>query len=162
MDNNSNVPDNVMKFKGIYLNSLIQFIKWTTTFALFAVVWTASSFRIFGIPSNIFQILSFIFLILSVIIAVIILYSIVFTSGSDWAHSSDLFISSVNKDLHKEVKTILSNDDYHKVFPTATRYHKTCINPLIPQTPFQFNIAILLHLITILIGILLYILALFY
>jgi hypothetical protein len=154
----SKLGEDAIKFKSVYLNSLIQFIKWTTTFAFAAIIWTASSFKIIGIPSNWFQILSLIFLIFSVVITIIIMYSVVFSAGSDWAHQSDLFISSVYRTHVKEIRT---NEDYDKVYPTAKKYHLTCINPIIPQTPTQFNVAILLHLILLLIGVLFYVLALF-
>jgi len=136
----------IKQFEKDYFNSIIEFLKWTTTFSLAAIVWIISSFRIIGINSNVFQILSITFLSISIILSILTIYSFIFLTGSEL--DSRLMFN----DAFAKIRIIKDNI---KRYPYG-KYHSFLLTKLLPRFPYQFNMMILLHLTFLLVGVIFY------
>ena len=127
-----------------FFKTVIDFLKWTTTFTFAAIVWITSNYNNSGEMKQ-YLILGLVFLVFSVIVSIITVYAIVLDYGRNW-------------DTGKLVRNVIIKKFSEKKQELKTQPD---INPswfwkIIPMTPKQFNYAIIIHLILVLSGLLCY------
>lgn len=137
--------------KESFFKTVIDFIKWTTTFALASIVWVTSNFSNLALFKPLLW-LSFSLLILSVIVSIIIVYSTVFNQNKNWDQSNFLF----EMNIHVHVAKLTDPTQLKNLKTPAPSIRPSWYWKFLPETPNTFNKALLLHLICLLLGLISY------
>jgi len=143
--------EEIKQFEENYFKYIIDFLKWTTTFSLAAIVWIVSSFKIIGVHSNFFQLLSLLFLVFSIVVSILIIYAVIFLAGYE------LDIRSMFNNAFAKARIIKDTEEQEKIsrYPYG-KYQSYILALILPRFPYQFNLMILFHLLFLLIGVLFY------
>lgn len=125
-----------------YFKSIIDFLKWTTTFSLAAILWIAT-YGNRNFSNNFVVFLSLTLLAISLIVAISIVYFIVFVWGSNWK-VFDLYMKiTMSVKLGGSIE-----QEKDSVWDLMIKH--------IPQEPKYFNNLLLVHLTALIFGIFLY------
>jgi len=143
-----------------YFKSVIEFLKWTTTFAFAALIWISSNYQSKMI-SLIFLKTSLLFLIFSIIVSMYTVYSVVFYWGASWNNPLNFYYSCAKDMKTKFGRDEKANEKLKQYHEDTENYLKIWIKKYIPSSPHQFNRLLLLHLILLLIGSVLYVAGVF-
>ena len=128
-----------------YLKSVIEFLKWTTTFAFGAIIWVSTNFRNVLVSATFLQ-LSIFFLVCAIIVSMFIIYSAVFHWGATWntpLHLFYLFAEKLSDDSDRELE---EEETLSSEIVEARFYNKTWVKKFIPTNPYRFNLFLLIHL----------------
>lgn len=137
-----------IELRDVYLNRVIDFLKWTSTFAIAASLWIGTNFEKFVEPTSktiiekqsdinplianlsdfvkgidpIFFITSFASIMMSVFVAVIIFYVIIGLWGLEWKYIGKMnsIIDIYNKNRDKKT---FSDDELSKQIDDVKKFH---------------------------------------
>jgi len=129
-----------------YLKTIIDFLKWTTTFTIATIIWVANSYGK-NVSSNIMVSFSLFSLIMSLIIAIVTVYLIVLRLGHTWEFL-DKSCGVIQETIKEADISICEKLDMAKL----TREERRAKHPLI-------NLRVLAHLVTLVVGVLCYVVA---
>lgn len=138
-----------------YFSGLIDFFKWTTTFAFAVVIWigTNSKNQIFG--SN-WLLASIIFIIVSIIIALITTYLILDYWNRLRDFNSKMHLLLVNSDVKEKHPTHIMEEE-------LDRHRKLVLDSASIIFEFKrFDGHLILHLVVLFIGIICYLCAIYF
>jgi len=142
-----------VEFSNNLLAKGIEFVKWTTTISIAAIVWIATSINTNGIANNFFLNIAIICFISAIIIALFIVYYVL----TYWAWQTKAEFSRLKFLIGKEEKHRESLGlTMPKVLYFLYEHQKSNKKVLIYQQPDNFTILIALHMIAIISGLIFY------
>ncbi|MDD1701723.1 MAG: hypothetical protein LUQ31_01925 [Methanoregula sp.] len=137
----------------------IDFVKWTTTLSIAAIVWIATPFAQANNPIKLFSAMAILFFILSIIMAIFIVYFVLsywtehLKSSHNWFH----FLIAKDEKYQKLAGYTGSNMVYYRI-----AHNESEAKLFNFRNPEKFSNLVVIHMVFLLLGLLSFLVSLIY